>query len=118
MAAAVRMAQGMSVPAYPAAHPARCSEHEGVVGDATRHDGARGDEAVAAEGDAADDRGVSANGGAPANERRLVEIAPGDLRAGIGYVGQHAGRTEEDVVLDRRAGVDGDVILDFDVVTD
>src|SRR5688572_3416270 len=41
-----------------------------------------------------------------------------DLRARIGDVRQHRGRTEEHVVLDHGAGVDRDVVLHLDVVAD
>ena len=38
--------------------------------------------------------------------------------AGIGDVGQHAGRAEKHVVLNHRPRVDGDVVLHLDVVAD
>src|ERR1039458_3774165 len=40
------------------------------------------------------------------------------LGAGIGDIGQDAGRAEKNIVFDHDPGVDGDVVLDFYVVSD
>ena len=106
------------MPAHPTLLPRRNADHQGVVGHVLRDHGPGRDEAIAAERDAADDRGVGADRRTAADQRPLVQGMPVDLGTRVGDVGQNAGGPEEDVVLDRRARVDRDVVLDLDVVAD
>jgi hypothetical protein len=61
---------------------------------------------------------LAPHGRAAADQRFLVKCVPVYLRARVRDVGQYAGGAQEHIVLDDRASVDGDVVLNFDVVSD
>lgn len=106
------------MPRHPSSLLSWNADDEGVIGNVLGHDGAGGDEGVAADRDPADNRRVCTDRGAAADQGFLIQGMPDHLRTRIGNIGQDAGRTEENVVLDGRTGVDGDVILDFYVIPD
>src|SRR6185437_10552529 len=66
----------------------------------------------------ANDGGIRADGASPLEYCRFVQRVPVHLRTRIADVGKNAGGAEEYVVFNDRAGVDGDVVLNFDVVAD
>ena len=117
IAVRVALLERMAVTGDPAALPAGDSHDESIVGNVFGDNGTSGDEAITTQGDAADDGGVRSDAGAPADQGGLVKAATADLGAGIGDVGQDAGGAKEDIVLNGRAGVDGDVVLNLDVVS-
>ena len=94
------------------------ADDETVVGHVFGDDSSSGDEGVAAKGDAADERGVCAYRASTTDGGRLVKAVPFDLRARVGDVGQDARGPEEDIIFNDGAGVDGDVVLNLDVVPD
>ena len=106
----------MPVAADPA-HPSRWhAHHQSVIRNIPRHHRARADERIAADGDAANDGGVGANGRAPPHQRGLKLALTLDLAAGIDDVGENHRGAAEDVVLQDDAVVHRDVVLDFHAI--
>ncbi len=103
-----------------AAHPTggtRWIAHDqGIIRHVLGHHRAGGDKGVTANGHAAHDRGIGADGASAAEHGLLIQRMPVHLRAGIGDVGQHAGRPKKYIVLHHRAGINRNVVLNFDVV--
>src|ERR1017187_5288155 len=106
------------MPAHPGGAASGDTHHQGVFRHILGHDGAGGNKRISANGRAAHDGRVGADRGAFADDRLLVHVPAHDFAARIDDVGQNAGRPEEDVVLDDGAGVEGNVVLDLDVVAD
>jgi len=105
-----------------AAHPAllmgRDTEHEGIIRHVPTDDGTGTNEGVATDGGTTDDGGVGTNGGTAFEKGLLVFFAAIELAAGVDDIGEDAGGTEEAIILDDDAGVDGDIVLNFDVIAD
>src|SRR5690242_165780 len=104
------------------AHPADAAGgdayHERVRRNVGRDDGARTNECVLAEGDAAHDRRVGADRRAPPHERGTILVLARHVTAGVHHVREDARGTAEHVVLERDALVNRHVVLDLDVVAD
>ena len=115
---AVIEVEQMPMTAHPSLKSAWNSHDKAIIRHVLGDDGAGGNEGVAAEGDAADDGGIGSDGGAAADQGPLVEAVPFDLTAGIGDICQDAGGSQEDVIFNFGARVDGDVVLHFDVGAD
>src|SRR5690606_25994675 len=81
-------------------------------------DGAGTDHRVLADRDAAQDRRVGTDRGPLAHEGARELVLALDVGTRVLDVGEHAGRTEEHVVLERDAVVDRHVVLDATAVTD
>ncbi len=98
--------------------PGGHAHHERIIGHITRHHRARADERVAANGHPANNRGVGADGRAPAHQRGLELALALDLAARIDDVGEDHGRPAEDVIFQNDAIVHRDVVLNFDAIAD
>src|SRR5213592_2338333 len=116
------LAGGDRQPFAALAHPShaarRHAHHQRVRRDVGRHDRAGADERVLAERDAAQDRGVGADGAAPLHARGAVLVLARHVAPRVQHVGEHARRPAEHIVLQGHAFVDRDVVLDLDVVAD
>src|SRR5882762_7056056 len=110
--------QPLTALAHPADASRRHADHEAIGRHVGRHDGARADEGIFAQRDAAHDGGVRANGAAALHERAPVLVLARYMAARIHDVGEDAGGTTEDVVFQNDALIDRHVILDLDVVAD
>jgi hypothetical protein len=102
--------------AHPTDSPGRDTNHQGIIGHVFRHHGPRSHEAISPEGDAADNRGIGSDGCPATQEGLLIEIVPDNLGAGVRYIRENATGSEENVVLDDGPRVDGDIVLNLDVV--
>ena len=104
------------------AHPADLeggdAGHEGVGFDVLGDDGAGGDEGVFAQGDAADNRGVGADGGAFLHQGAAVFFLADDGGAGVMNVSEDHAGAAEDVVLQGDGVVNTDVVLYLAVIAD
>ncbi len=104
--------------AHPTFYPGGVAVYQSVVRDIPGDDSARANKAVPAQSDTADDGGVGANGSALANPSLAIFILAGDMAARVDHVGENAGGTQEAVVLNDHSGIDGDIVLDLDVVAE
>src|SRR6266536_3422329 len=103
---------------HPADASRRHADHEPIGRDVGRHDGARADERILAQRDAAHDRRVGTDRAAALHERAPVCVLARHVTARVHDVGEDTGGTAEDVVFQLDALVDGHVVLDLDVVAD
>src|SRR5215467_4453223 len=110
--------QAMSMAAHPAHLTSRVSDDQREVRHVFGHYGTRSDEGISANGRAADDCRICADGAAPLQNRGFVESMPVDLGTRIRDICEHAGRPEEDIVFNRYTCVDRHVVLNLDVVPD
>ena len=104
--------------ADPARSPPRNAGYQRKVRNIPSDHGSSADERVAANGDAADDGGISSYRSAAHDQRLAVLILSRDVAPRIDDVGEYHAWATEDIVLDRYAFVDGDVVLDADVVAE
>src|SRR5712664_2668701 len=110
--------QSLTALAHPPHAARRHADHQAVGGHVGRDHGARADERVLAECDAANDGRVGPDGAAALHERAPVFVLARDVAARVHHVGEHAGGPAEDVVFQLDALVNRDVVLDLDVVAD
>src|SRR5207253_6157733 len=94
------------------------SVHHPVIGDITGHHGARSDEAVPAERDAAYHRCIRADRRPTPDERLPELVLATHVATRIHDVREDGRRTAEDVVFEDHAGVHGHVVLNLHVVAD
>src|SRR5437660_12804645 len=113
-----RQGEAFAALAHPADAARRHAYHERVRRNVGSHDGARTNERVLAEGDAAHDRRVRADGRAPLHERGAILMLARHVAAGVHHVGEDARRPAEHVVLVGDALVDRHVVLELHVVPD
>lgn len=93
---------------------------QGVGGDVFGDDCSCADQGMLADGHSANDRRVGSDA-CSAFDQRFAEGVCGvarEGRTGHGHVGEDNRRATKDVVFQGDAFVDGDVVLNFDVVTD
>src|SRR5262245_49384115 len=103
---------------HPAADATGVAQDERMVGGVCRDDRSGTDEGVAADRMSADDRAVGAEGRAASDQRPLKFVLAHDMTAGVDQVGEDHRRAPKHVVFQDHAGVDGDVVLNLDVVAD
>src|SRR5437016_2164820 len=113
-----RQGEAFAALAHPADAARRHAYHERVRRNVGSHDGARTNERVLAEGDAAHDRRVRADGRAPPHERGAIFVLARHVAAGVHHVGEDARRPAEHVVLEGDALVNRHVVLKLHVVAD
>src|ERR1039457_2467323 len=106
------------MPCHPSDLAGRVADNQRKVRNVLRDDGTGSNKRVTSYRYAADDRRIRTDGASPLQVRSLVKGVPVHLGARITDVGQHARWTEENVVLNHRAGVHRDVVLNLDVVPD
>ena len=113
---------GRRQPFPAAAHPTDIAggiaKHQGVIGYIPRDHCSGADEGIAADGDAADDGGIGADGRAPAHPGWPQLIHLSYFCPGIVDVGKDHTRSAEDIVFQGDTIVDRDVVLDLDVIAD
>ena len=90
--------------------------HEGVSLDVAGDDGPGGNEGVLAQGDAADDGGVGANGGAALDPGAAVFVLSNNGGAGVMDIGEDHAGAAEDIVLQGDGVVNADVVLHLTVI--
>lgn len=110
--------QLFAVLAHPADLARRHADHQGVGLDVLVDDGARADEGVFADDDAADDGAVGAQGGALFDQGVAVLVLALDQRARVVDVGEHHAGAAEHALFQSDVVIDGDVVLDFAAVAD
>ena len=81
----------------------------------SRHDCSGANKGVGADIVTTDDGGIGSNTGAAPNVSAGELAAAVDSAAWIGYVGEYAAGTEEDVVVAGDASIDANVVLNLDV---
>lgn len=104
------------MPADPSSLLSRNTYYKCVIRDILCHHSTCCNKSIAPDRNAADDGGIGADGGAATNKSFFIKRVADHLRAGVGDVGQDAGRAEEDVRFDGDAFIDRDIVLDLDVV--
>lgn len=114
----IRSGQAETMATHPTLLPSWNTHHERIIRHIAVDDSSGSDEGIAPNGDATDNGGIGANGGTPFNQSFLIFVTTVNLTAGIDDIGEDAGGTQETVVFDDDAGVDGDIVLDLDVVTE
>lgn len=110
--------QLFAVLAHPADLARRHADHQGVGFDVLVDDGARADEGVFTDGDAADDGAVGAQGGALLDQGVAVFVLALDQRARVVDVGEHHAGAAEHAFFQGDVIVDGDIVLDLAAVAD
>src|ERR1700729_70997 len=103
---------------HPADPARRYPRHQSKVGNVFGHHSARSHESVAADGMAAQDRGIGPDGGAAFDQRRPELGLARYRRARIDHIGEHAARAAKDVVFECHAFIKADIVLDLAVVAD
>lgn len=116
--AAQGQVQLFAVFAHPADLAGGHADHQGVGLDVLVDDGARANEGVFADGDAADDGAVGAQGGALFDQGVAVFVLALDQRAWVVDVGEHHAGTAEHPLFQGDVVIDGDVVLDLAAVAD
>src|ERR1051326_3169136 len=101
---------------HPAHSARRHPDHQSIGRDIGGDHGAGTDERVLPDGTPTDDRGIGTDAGATPDQRQRVFVLARYVTARGQDIGEHAGRTAEHVIFQRYALVDGDVVLDLDVV--
>jgi len=104
--------------AIPALYAGGIAVHQRVIGHIAGHHRAGTDEAIASQGDTANNGGIRANGSAFFHQGGFVLMLAGHMTARVDDIGEDHRRTEEDIVLDDHAGVERDIVLDLDIVPD
>src|SRR5215471_7035307 len=102
----------------PADLPGRHANHQGVVGHVFCDNGAGADEGMFANRYAANDRAVCAQGRPSSYQRSFVFGLSIDVAPRVGYVGEDHRRPAEHVILQDHAGIERNVVLNFDVIAD
>lgn len=114
----IRVSQLVPVPAHPAAVAGRTANHKRVIGNRSGHDAAGSDKAVSAKGGAAYDGGIGADRSSAPDQCFFIEGPSVDFGSRVGDVGEHTAWTEKHIILDFATGVDGYVVLNFDIIAD
>lgn len=104
--------------AHPADLPGGDADHQGVGSDVLVDDGARADEGVFTDGDAADDSTVGAQCGALLDQRVAVFVLALDQRAWVVDVGEHHAGAAEHALFQGDVVIDGNIVLDLAAVAD
>src|SRR5438105_2449881 len=110
--------QSLATPAHPAHAPRRHADHQRVILDVMRDDGAGADERILTERDAADDRRVCADAGSTPHACCAVFVLSRDVAPRIDDVGEHHRRSAEHVVLQLDALIHTHVVLDLAISSD
>src|SRR5690606_33482573 len=102
------------------AHPSRLfcwvTDHQSIVGNSFGHHRTRANKSVFAYVMTADDGGIRPDRGAPAHMGACILRLEVDDAPGIDDVGEYHRTAEKHVIVAYRAGVNGDVVLHFNVV--
>ena len=93
------------MPADPAFLTGWVSHNQCVIGHVFGDHSTRGDKGVATDGHATDNRCIGTDGGAAFDDCSLVKMMPGYLRARVGDIGEHAGRSEENIIFNQQTGI-------------
>ena len=107
-----------SAVAYPTRLRGRHASHQCVSGYVARNHGPGRHETIFAEGYSANDSCVRTDRGASFDQGAAVFIFAIDVAAWIYNVGEDHGRPTENVVLQLDPGVDGNIVLDLDIIPD
>src|SRR5262249_40042939 len=110
--------QPLATLAHPSNPSSRNANHQPERGNVRRYYCPGTDERVFADRHSADDGRVGSDARSAPDQRGRVFALPGDVTAGVEHVGEDAGRSAEDIVFQRHAFVDRDVVLDLHVVAD
>lgn len=107
------LTEAFSASADPTDLPGGVAHHEGVVRDIPGNHGSRADESVAADGDAAHDGAVGAEGGAVADQggAHLVHFA--DFGPWVVDVRENHGGSAKDALFQGDPFIDRNVVLDL-----
>lgn len=89
---------------------------QGIVRYIAADDGPGAYKCVAADGNPADDGGIGTDGGAFFDPGRFELFFALDEGAGVYHVGEDHGGSQKHFIFTGYAGVNGDVVLDFDSV--
>ena len=112
------LAKAFAVMAHPADAARGNPGHQGEIRHVLRHDRSGRDKSVTADGVAADDGRVRTDGGAALDQSGAELALARNRRARIDDIGEHATRATEDVILQRHAFIETDVVLNLAVVAD
>src|SRR5579862_9079251 len=108
----------LAVTAHPADLARGNSNHERKIRHVAVYDGARADECMLSDGDAANDRAVCPESRASSHERVAVLVLARDRGSRVVHIREHHAGSAEDIVLERYVVVYRDIVLYLDVVPD
>src|SRR5207247_2660311 len=107
----------MTVAAHPPGLSGRIAHHKGVVRNVPGYHRTGRHKRVPPDRDTANNCRVGADGTTALQSGLFVQRVPVDLGAWVADVGQHTGWPQEHLVLNDGPRVDGDIVLDFDAVS-
>ena len=103
--------------AHPSGLPGRIAGDQGISGHIARDHGSSPDKGVLPDLDPTEDGGIGTDGSAFMDQGFLVLIFSINRAAGIDHIGKDHRRAEKDLVFTGHPGIDADIILNFDPVT-
>ena len=102
---------------HPAHLPGRIANDQGVVGDLFGDHRTCANECKLTDIMPAHNGGIGSNAGAPADPGLGVLPTAVDRRTGVNNIGKNAGGAQKNIVIASDAGVEADIILNFDIGT-
>ena len=110
--------QSDTASAHPASLAGRVSVNQRIIGNVPGHNGTGAHKSILADGGAANHGAVGAQRRTFANQRGLVLVFPDNMAPRVRHIGEDHRGSAEDVILKDTTGVDGNIVLDFNVVAD
>ncbi len=104
--------------AHPAARTGRVAVHQSVIGNVAGDHRPGADERIAADRRAAHHRAIGTERRALAYQRGAVFVLAGHVAARVHDVGEDHRRPAEYVVFQNAAGINRNIVLNFDVIAD
>lgn len=109
--------QSMSMGTHPAQLTRWVAHHQGISRDGFGDHRSSPDEGERSNVVSTDDGGIGTNGGSFSNTGGRVLAPAVDGASGVGDIGEHAGRPEEDILFTNHPSVETDVVLNLAVST-
>ena len=104
--------------AHPPYLPGRNPGHQGIILYVFRHNGTCSDQSASPYRMATHYRAIRAEGSSLTHARTRVNSVHREVRPRSIYIGEYAGRSAEDIVLQLHSVIHGDIILDTDTIPD
>src|SRR5947208_1900792 len=97
--------QCISMPADPAFLPGWVSHNQCVIGHVFGNHSTCGDKGITTDGYSTHYLFIGTYGGTAFDDCYLVKMVPVYLRARVGDIGEYAGRSEENIILNHQTGI-------------
>src|SRR5215470_15558496 len=105
------------MPAHPTFPNGWHAQHESIIRHVPSNHSARPNKGIAADAGATNDGCIGPDCRSPANSGSLIEMATYNLGSRIHHIGEHTGGAAENIIFKLNTRINGNIVLNFDVVT-